>query len=93
VTAETLENALAFVRELISHNRVQLRSDAERQAFEKAVEMWMLEGSTVTWDGNVATLGEPDERIQLMLAPSVFRIRFGTTWPFDDDDEDEEDDG
>jgi hypothetical protein len=87
VTAETLEDALAFVRELVSNNRIELRSEEEREAFEKAVEMWIFGESTVTWDGNVATLGEPDERTQLLLAPSVFRIRFGTTWPFDQDDD------
>jgi len=89
ITAATLGDALAFVRDLISDNRIRVRSDAERRALEKAVEMWTFGGSTVTWDGQVATLGEPDERMQLLLAPSVFRLRFGTTWPFDAEDEDE----
>jgi hypothetical protein len=91
VSARTLEDALAFVRELISSNRMQVRGDPERHALEKAAEVWTFGNTTtVSWDGDVASLGEPDERMQLMLAPSVFRVRFGGTWPSDADGDDDE---
>jgi hypothetical protein len=83
VTSKTLEDALAFVRGVLSTNRMQVRAGAERTAFDKAVEEYVFEEDSVTWKGDVATLGEPDERMQLMLAPSVFRLRFGDTWPSD----------
>jgi hypothetical protein len=90
VTKTTLEEALAFMRELITNNRIQVRKGDERKAFDKAVEECVFEEDSITFKGDVATLGEPDERMQLMLAPSAFRVRFGQTWPFDveaDDDE------
>ena len=89
VSAETLQEALAFMRELLTNNRMQVRKGPERKAFDKAVEEYVFEEDSVTFKGDVATLGEPDERNQLMLAPSVFRIRFGGAWPADVEGDDE----
>ena len=82
-SAKTLQEALAFMRELLTNNRIHVRKGPERQAFDKAVEEYVFEEDAVTFEGDVATLGERDERNQLMLAPSVFRLRFGDTWPAD----------
>jgi hypothetical protein len=90
VTKTTLEEALAFMRELITNGRIEVRRGAERKAFDKAVEEYIFTEESITFTGDVAILGEGDERMQLMLAPSVFRVRFGETWPFDVAADDEE---
>ena len=78
---DTLEQALAFVRDVVTNGRISVRRGAERAAFDAAVESYVFEEDSVTWDGDTATLGEPDERTLLLLASAVFRVRFAGVWP------------
>jgi hypothetical protein len=78
---DTLEQALAFVRDVVSYGRISVRRGAERAAFDAAVESYVFEEDSVTWDGDTAMLGEPDERTLLLLASAVFRVRFAGVWP------------
>ncbi|MGH7460508.1 MAG: hypothetical protein ACREMA_05715 [Longimicrobiales bacterium] len=68
---------------------------AERAAFDAEAEMSLFEGDSLMWDGDIVHFKEPDERMLLMLAEPVFRMRFGHQWPVDeeepDDDEDDDD--
>jgi hypothetical protein len=89
VSAKTLREALAFMHELLD-NRFQVRKGPERKAFDAAVAMWVFEEDAIVWNGDVASLEEPDDRTLLMIGPSVFRTRFGDTWPFDVEEDDEE---
>ena len=81
IARDTLEQALVFVRNAVDNGRITVRGGAERAAFAAAVEAYVFEEDSVTWTGDTATLGEPDERTQLMLASAVFRVRFADQWP------------
>ncbi|MGH7679133.1 MAG: hypothetical protein ACRENU_11745 [Gemmatimonadaceae bacterium] len=93
VSRQTLEQALQFVRDIAINDRLQVRP-GERKVFDVAEEANRFGNLTVKWDGEMASLGEPDERMLLILASPVFRARFGGQWPVDVeeelDDEDEE---
>jgi hypothetical protein len=71
----TLEN--------VTEGAVPVRGDAEREAFDRAVESYVFEEESVQWSGDTARLSEPDERTLLLLAGPVFRVRFGAQWPCD----------
>ena len=79
----TLEEALAFVRQVVRDGAVRVRGAAERAAFDQAVESYLFEEDSVRWSGDIAQLSEPDERTLLLLAGPVFRTRFGAHWPCD----------
>jgi hypothetical protein len=81
IVRDTLNHALAFVREAVVQQRITVRRGAERSAFDAAAEAYVFEEDAVRWDGETATLGEPDERTLLLLASAVFRVRFADQWP------------
>ena len=88
VASETLQDALTFVRNLVEHGRILVRSDAERQAFEGAAAVYSPEeGSLAREDDAVRVTDVSDERTLLMLASSVFRARFKEHWPVDVEEE------
>jgi len=91
ITRDTLASAVAFVRDLAVGGRMTVRPGAEREAFDKANEMYGLVAGPVVWDGDVVRLAEPDERSLLMLAGAVFRVRFADQWPVDEEDDDDDD--
>jgi hypothetical protein len=82
VTRESLENALTFVRDLVTKRRLQVRR-VDRPAFEQAVETYVMEVESVIQDGDTIHLAEDDERTLLLLASAVFRVRFSGAWPVD----------
>jgi hypothetical protein len=86
ITRDTLEQALAFVRDAAKHGRVTVQRGAERTAFDAAVDSYVFDEDPLTWDGNAASLGEPDERTIVMLASAVFRVRFAAQWRMDEVD-------
>lgn len=81
IAHDTLEQAIAFVRNAALHGRIDVRAGAERAAFDAAVEAYVFEEDSVRWTGDTAMLSEPDERTLLLLASEVFRIRFAGQWP------------
>jgi hypothetical protein len=81
IARDTLEQALAFVRNATRDGRVTVRRGEERTAFDAAVESYVFEDGAVKWTGDTAILGEPDERTLLLLASAVFRVRFADQWP------------
>jgi hypothetical protein len=81
VSAKTLQDALTFMRELLA-NRMHVRPE-ERKAFEKTARRNFVPEGGIVWNGDVASLADPDDRTHLFLAPMLFRARFGDTWPFD----------
>jgi len=89
VDRATLEDALAFVRQVVAEGAVRVRGDAEREAFDQTVEGYVFNEESVQWSGDTARLSEPDERTLLLLAGPVFRVRFGGQWPCDPIEEDE----
>jgi hypothetical protein len=96
IARDTLEQALAFTRDLVGHSRLHVHGPAERAAFAAAAGMYLLPNESVQWDGDLVRLTDPEERTLLMLAAPVFRTRFGHQWPVDveepDDDEADDDD-
>jgi hypothetical protein len=92
VSRDRLEQALAFVRDLLS-NRMRVRTGAERAAFDAVAEAYSPGEGSLRWEGDVVSLAEPDERMHLMLSPPVFRVRFGDVWPMDDEEDEGDDDG
>jgi hypothetical protein len=92
ITRDTLASGLAFVRDLVVNGQLTVRPGAEREAFDKSMEMYGPLVGALVWAGDAVRLAEPDERSLLMLATNVFRVRFGNQWPVDVDDEDDEDD-
>jgi hypothetical protein len=87
IARETLEQALAFVRDAASNGRVTVRPGAEREAFDAAVDSYVFDEDSVTWKGDAATLAGPDERTTLLRASAVFRVRFAGQWPMAEADE------
>ena len=88
VASETLQDAVTFVRNLVEHARILVRSDVERQAFEGAAAVYSPEdGSLARDDEAVSVTDTSDERTLLMLASSVFRTRFKEHWPVDVEEE------
>lgn len=83
VTREALDAALRFVRDLVAGERISVRGDAERRAFDAAVAGCGFLAPTVAWEGDTVRLAEPNERMLLMLAVPVFRTRFAAQWPCD----------
>ena len=67
-----------FVRGVVVHGRIDVRPGAERQAFDAAAATYSPEEGSLVWRGDVVELAEWDERMVLMLASPVFRVRFGT---------------
>lgn len=90
VDAATLKDALAFVRRLVEYGRILVQDGAEREAFEKAAEIYSPEEDSLIWHGSSVGLAEPEERTLILLAGPVFRVRFGHQWPVDTDEEDED---
>ncbi len=90
-THDTLLEAIAFVRDLEQHGRMQVRAGAERKAFDAAARIFSPEVGSLSWNGDVMTLAEPDDRTALLLGGPVFRIRFADQWPMDAEEEDEDD--
>jgi hypothetical protein len=80
---ETLADALAFVREIALHDRIPVRGDDERRAFDASARMSAIVLGAVVWDDDRARLADPEERGHLMLATPVFRTRFAAQWPCD----------
>jgi hypothetical protein len=83
ISSATLNEALAFAREVVRNGRLQVRAGAERKAFDPAARMFAREPGAVVWDGDIMHLAEPDERTMIILAGKVFRVRFGDRWPVD----------
>lgn len=81
IARDTLEQALAFARDAVRNGHVTVRRGAERLAFDAAVESYVFEEGSVSWNGDTAILAEPDERTLLLLASAVFRVRFADHWP------------
>jgi hypothetical protein len=94
VTRATLEQALAFARDLVN-GRIQVRDASDRKILDAAIETWLLPDQleTVRWQGNVMSLAEPDERLMIMVGGPLFRSRFGDTWPMDVEEELDDDEG
>jgi hypothetical protein len=90
IDRDMLAAALAFVRDLAFEGRLTVRDGPEREAFDSAAEIYSPEEDSLEWDDDVVRLAEPDERTMLILASSVFRVRFGRQWPVDVDEEDDE---
>jgi hypothetical protein len=86
VSREALDAALTFVRGVVVHGRIQVRPGAERQAFDSAAAVYSPEEGSLVWDGDVVQLAQWDERMVLMLASPVFRVRFADVWPVDSAD-------
>ncbi len=78
------------MREMLA-NRFHV-GGGERAAFETAAQENFVPEGGLVWNGDVASLGDPDDRISILLAQVLFRPRFGETWPFDPpEDLDDED--
>ena len=90
---DTLTDALAFMHALTINSELLVRSAAEREALEDEAASSFVDAAAMTWNGDAMRLkDETDERMLLMLASPVFRVRFGKQWACDNDDEDEDDD-
>ena len=87
VPRDTLDDAMAFVRDVAKAGRLPVRSGPEREAFDAAAAVFSPEEDSLRWEGGVVQLSEPEERTLLLLAGPVFRARFGAQWPVDADDE------
>ena len=85
VSRETLQDALSFVRDLVEHQRIRVRGDAEREAFEGAALIYAPDKGLLHWDGDAVSVAD-DERTLLSLAGPVFRARHGGQWPSDEVD-------
>jgi hypothetical protein len=89
VSLETLDAALVFVKEVVEDRKITVRGEAERKAFDATAAIYLRKEGSVIWTGDAASLTEDDERILIILAEPVFRIRFGGQWPSDTSDDDE----
>ena len=87
VDHDGLSDAIAFVRDLAVDGRLTVRAGAEREALESAMEMYGEMVGPLVWSDDVARLTDPDRRSLSMIAPKVFRARFGNQWPVDPDDD------
>jgi hypothetical protein len=92
VSRDTLEQAIAFARDLAKNGRLEVRKGKEREAFDAEAAIYSSEEGSLVWEGDVVHLTDPDERTMIILGSTVFRIRFGGQWPVnvpesDDDDE------
>ena len=85
VSRETLQDALSFVRDLVEHQRIRVRGDAEREAFDAAALIYAPDKGLLHWDGDAVSVAD-DERTLLLLAGPVFRARHGGQWPSDEVD-------
>jgi hypothetical protein len=83
VSREALDAALTFVRGVVVHGRIHVRPGPEREAFDAAAAIHSPEEGSLVWNGDVVELRESDERVVLILASPVFRVRFGTVWEVD----------
>lgn len=83
VPAEVLAEALQFVRDLVRHERLHVRAGAEAEAFAACAAVMCPGPDEVRRNGEIITLAEPDERLLLILAAPVFRVRFAGAWPMD----------
>ena len=90
IAHDTLEQALAFVRDLALNGRLQVRPD-DRAALPAALEMSFVDEDALEWDGDAVRLPEPDERSLIMMAAPIFRARFGAYWPVDVEEPDDDD--
>lgn len=81
----TLADALDFVREVVTADRIRVRGKAERQAFDEIAAIYVPEEDRLIWEGDTVRLYAPDERELLLLASAVFRARFGKQWKCDHD--------
>ena len=83
VAHDTLDQAIAFTRDLATGGRLRVRRGPERDALEAAAAIYSPEDGSLLWDGDAVRLAEPDERMLLMLAAPVFRVRFADQWRAD----------
>jgi hypothetical protein len=80
VDHDTLEQAIAFTRDVASESRITVRAP-EREAFEAAAARYSIVSGPLLRDGETVRLADPEERMLIMLATPVFRARFGAHWP------------
>ena len=83
ISRDTLEQALAFARDVATEGRLTVRRGAEREAFDSVAEIFSADEWSLVWEGDVVHLADPDERMLLLLATPVFRVRFAGQWPMD----------
>ena len=83
VAHDMLDQAIAFTRDLATGGRLRVRRGPERDALEAAAAIYSPEDGSLLWDGDAVRLAEPDERMLLMLAAPVFRVRFADQWRAD----------
>ena len=83
ISRDTLEQALTFARDVAMRGRLTVQRGAEREAFDSVAEMFSAEEGSLVWEGDVVRLAEADERMLLLLASPVFRVRFASQWPMD----------
>jgi len=87
VSRDTLEQAIAFTRGVVSDGRLGVQPGSERKAFDAEAKIYASFSGPFVWDGDVVSLAEPDERTMLILAGKVFRVRFAEQWPLDIEDD------
>lgn len=90
LSLETLNAALAFVMELVEHQRILVDGAAEKRVLEATAALYLHQDDRLVWNGDTVSLAEPDQRLLLLLAEPVFRTHFATQWPCDPIDADEE---
>jgi hypothetical protein len=67
----------------VVHGRIHVRPGAEREAFDAAAAIHSPEEGSLVWNEDVVELSEWVERMVLILASAVFRVRFATVWEVD----------
>lgn len=78
VSAETLREAVTYMREMLA-NRFHVDA-AQRRKFEKDARTNFVPDDGLVWNGEVASLADPDDRTLLLLGTRMFRVRFRSTW-------------
>lgn len=85
----TLEDAIAFLRQIAEGASVTPRNAGERAELDRVAEEFGF--SDLAWEGDTVRPEDGDERTAILLAQPVFRTRFAGAWPMDPVSEDEDD--
>jgi hypothetical protein len=83
---QVLDDLLAFVTDLTADQRLEIRNDEERAAFDAEAGMFASKEGALSWSGNTVRINEDDERTWVLLARPVFRKRFSHVWPCEEEE-------
>ena len=86
IDRQTLDDLLMFVTNLVAGRRIEILDAEERAEFDGAAQSFAAGDDALSWNGTTVRINDTDERTWVLLGRPVFRKRFGSVWPCDEEE-------